>query len=217
MRVEHIPFELDMLDATMRERGKDGRMPGPHLSDVVRDLANATIHKGKRQRFAELTRAEQSRMARYVELGFSWEALFEREFRKRMHVRSGRKGLRLDYQTQLRKGGLWMTPDAIDDVDWELWEFKLTWKTVRRIEDIEQDPALWEWLVQIRAYLHTLKMSTCHLLAYFVNGDYSEPRVPVVRHVRLTFEPHELEANWGMIMNHKKLMQRSGLLQRIAA
>jgi len=117
----------------------------------------------------------------------------------------------LDRNVVLKKDGLWMSPDAVDEAAWELWEFKLTWKTARRLDkpsDIASDPAFAEWLMQIKGYLHGLRMTTCNLVVFFVNGDYREPRVPKPAHLRLVFDKSELAENWTKIQNHRRTMER---------
>ena len=229
MRISVVPFELDMQDAAGRLRGHDERPSGMHLSDVVRDFAARTIFKGdarrKRVKFAQLTDAERRRMANYVELGFAWEWIFERAFEERQLRRvaaamakakaraktKAKASSSLDRNVVLKKDGLWMSPDAVDEAAWELWEFKLTWKTARRLDkpsDIASDPAFAEWLMQIKGYLHGLRMTVCNLIVFFVNGDYREPRVPKPAHLRLVFDKGELVENWTKIQNHKRTMER---------
>lgn len=306
MRVVVVPFELDMQDAQGRLRGHDDRPKGMHLSDVIRDYVNRTVHKGKRKTWAAMPAADRDRMARYVELGFAWEAIFERAFEERQlrhfglieHARVinmpsakdarklarlgdpnivyigrpskwgnpfavekfGRAGAierfrkmvatqpkfvaaakheltgktlacfcaplpchgdvlaaivndrpKLARDVVVKRDGLWGSPDAVDELLWELWEFKLTWKTARRVDrpaDIASDPAFAEWLMQIKGYAHCLRMTVCNLVVFFVNGDYKEPRVPKAMHLRLTFDKGELVENWTKIQNHKRTMER---------
>lgn len=307
MRVAVVPFELDMQDAQGRLRGHDDRPKGMHLSDVIRDYVNRTVHKGKRKTWAAMSATDRERMARYVELGFAWEAIFERAFEERQlrrletakqqtHVvnlpgakdplkllriadpnivyigrpskwgnpfaveKFGRAGAierfrksimaqpelvaaakrelvgktlacfcaplpchgdvlaaivndrpKLARDVVVKRDGLWGSPDAVDEAGWELWEFKLTWKTARRVDkpaDIASDPAFAEWLMQIKGYAHCLRMTVCNLVVFFVNGDYKEPRVPKAMHLRLTFDKGELVENWTKIQNHKRTMER---------
>jgi len=203
-----LDFPVDLLDET--GLGGDPRRPGLHLGAVITDMASNMFRK--RAQWVTLTAKERERASYYFELGFMWERVFEEVWRERLELRLRRK-LQLEYQCGwLRAGGMWMTPDGIDPAEWALWEFKLTWKTVRRLEDLENDDAFWPWLVQIKCYLRALKMRRCYLCAFFVNGDYREPRVPDCRLLQLDFEKHELDRNWAMVLNHKDLMHERGLL-----
>lgn len=191
----------------------DGRPEGLHLSTVIADLDNTVNHKGRRVSFAGASEKERQRALRYFEAGFMWEQVFQRQWQRRMRKHLRRARFELTYQCHgIRGGGMWMTPDAIDEDEWALWEFKLTWKTVKRLAELDSDPSFWPWKVQIGCYLRTLKMTRCYLVPFFVNGDYSEPRVPDVRLLRLDFDAAELERNWQMVMNHKAGMIKKGLI-----
>lgn len=209
MVITELEFPVDLL---LELPGARPRRPGLHVGHVITDLANYSIHKGRRRALALMDKAARRRASYYIELGFCWERVFEEFWRERIQRRLGRK-IHLDYQCDwVRSGGMWMTPDAIDPDEWALWEFKLTWKTARRIADLETDDSFWAWLVQIKSYLRALKMTRCYLVPFFVNGDYAEPRVPQAKLLQLDFPKAELDRNWLMVLNHKANMQRKGLI-----
>lgn len=106
---------------------------------------------------------------------------------------------------QLEHEGVYGTPDLWDIKDWAAIEFKLTWASARRAEDIE-DVWWWRYWVQLKAYCYMAGQSKGRLYIGFVNGDYSRgdgggPRV-------MGWEDEwgfdELEENWLMLMSRLK-------------
>jgi hypothetical protein len=96
--------------------------------------------------------------------------------------------------------GIACSPDTIDFKQWVLYEFKCTWMSARQ-EII--DKKFMHWIIQIKAYCKVLSMRRAILYILFVNGKY-DGEGPIMRKVELTFEQHEIDANWNMLVKHAK-------------
>lgn len=101
---------------------------------------------------------------------------------------------------QLELDNTFGTPDLWDVYEWTCLEFKLTWASMRRADDME-DVWWWRYWVQLKAYCHMAGQTKGRLCIAFVNGDYSRgdtggPRI-------LCFENEwtvdELQENWEML------------------
>ncbi len=201
--ITEVEFDLSRMGG-----GDAPRHPGRHVSGVIRYLeviVNPKIAE-KRQADADMSPEDLQRMNTYREMGFMWEEVFEREFARRMFTARQRDGV--IKQEPMEKDGIHMTPDGFSLSEWVLEEYKLTWRSAKRLADMEAD--FWAWFVQIKAYCYAYKTFKARLFVFFVNGNYA-PQVPQARRFDMTFTPTELEANWKMILKGHSSMQAKGL------
>ncbi len=87
-----------------------------------------------------------------------------------------------------------------------LHEFKVTWKSRRRIlealDDHNGGKCNWMWLTQCKAYCHMLGYSKVRLHVYTVNGDYKPP-APALDVIAMEVSRAELAANWRLMMQYR--------------
>lgn len=193
-----VPIKFNIEEVNI---GQDTspRSAGLHISAVIRDLANRITRKGERPAWSSLSVEEQRRGATYQTLGFAWERIIERALTEQYNqgseflVRPGEQLL----------DGLYGSPDPFDCRDGVLEEWKCTWKSSLKFDDLERN--FWEWTVQIKAYLKMLGLTECRLRVYFVNGDYRDSG-PQVKCARLVFTQREVDENWKMLTNHARGM-----------
>lgn len=195
-------FELDYLTAHGEQRviGQD-RSVGLHVSDVIRDLDNRLIHKGKRLPYDLLTEFEHKRMGYYTEMGFIWEELVEHYFRIRMLMR-GEK-FRWVTQQEFQEDNIFLTPDGYDlDEDMGI-EIKATWVASWKFQDPEK--WFWSWFTQMKAYAKVLGCRVFRLFVFWVCGDYKNSGPQVIEY-RIRFSDQEVEDNWAMLLGHAQTM-----------
>lgn len=195
-------FDLDYLTAfgEQREVGQD-RSVGLHVSDVIRDIDNRILHKGKRQPYTDLTDLERRRMGFYTEMGFIWEEVVTHYFRARMILR-GEK-FQWVSQQEFEEDNLFLTPDGFDlDSDSGI-ECKATWVASWKMENPER--WFWSWFTQMKAYAKVLGTRTFRLFVFWVCGDYKASG-PMVVEYTVQFTDQEVEDNWIMLTDHAKTM-----------
>jgi hypothetical protein len=117
---------------------------------------------------------------------------------------------------EIEADGIIGSPDGVEpDADGGpvLHEFKVTWKTTRRIlEGLEESGrngsggCNWMWLAQMKAYCRMLHYSRACLHVYAVNGDYKPPSPQLVA-VDLEFDRRELDANWRLMMQYRDAVE----------
>lgn len=202
------PIKLTYLDGSMTPRSESHRSKDIlHVSQVYRDLSNRVINVGKRS--SVMTPAQEQQMGYYVEVGFSWEAMLEQEFKKRMGARFNAMP-----QQEYRIDGLALTPDNVVLGDYViLHEYKATWKSERRLRsknDLQRD--FWEWYVQIGCYLNAIGANICELYVFWVNGDY-EGKVPKAFKYTLVYSDEEIRDLWDMVLAHAETMRSEGITE----
>lgn len=106
-----------------------------------------------------------------------------------------------------RPGEFWLdgvvgTPDGLDTMadPPRLYEYKCTWKSGRYPLS---DRRFLAWLMQMKGYLHMMRLQHATLIALFVNGDYEKGKFgqPYLRAFDLEFSLQELRDNWIMLLN----------------
>ena len=93
-----------------------------------------------------------------------------------------------------------------------LGEFKFTWYSSRNFP--YEAEKFDKWLCQVMAYLYHLRMDTCWVFPYWVNGKYPgskdkegkwhphPPTPDVTKAYELVFTPKELWNNWAALLKH---------------
>ena len=161
-----------------------GRSKGRHVSEAI----HAIMRDLYPERFADtpidLTRAN---------LGNAFERAMIEALSELHPDRYARPG-------QLEHEGVFGTPDLWDVNDWATLEFKLTWASARRAEDIE-DVWFWRYWVQLKAYCHMAGQTTGRLCIGFVNGDYGrgDSGGPKILMFEDSWDVDELQENWEML------------------
>lgn len=209
MLVTAVPFKIDSKKIAMDVHE---RSEGVHVSQVIRSL-NQGLFGSKFRSDLDETALESYRM-----LGFAWErVIVEAVLASKTLLRPG----------EVRKGTIIGSPDAVNEDDWSLEEWKCTWRSLSNligkghksltneqvnawieanadqvVQNMERE--FFEWVVQQRTYCHMLSMDSSILRIMFVNGDYAANRRPFPVAVRLTFTPSELKDNWTMITDHAR-------------
>lgn len=175
------------------------RSPGPHVSDIIRDLEHRITKPGKRRPYDELLPEERKRMGAHVEMGWAWE-----EIVRAAMLRTYYRGLdRFVSVGEVELDGIFGTPDWVDCEDVCVEEFKATWRSSRRQIQVDY----WHWFVQMKAYCRMLDMRIARLRVFFVNGDYRDSG-PQFRLWQIEFSLLELDKNWSMLLQHSKRMRR---------
>lgn len=186
--------DLSVLDLGLIEGPH--RPPGIHVSTIIRDLMAASDPKKYGGPGGGIDPVTQLRF----EVGFAFERALELGFQTRRNVNI----IRPD---PIQVDGIWLSPDGFDTEAWAVSEFKATWK---RAVDLPDDPSVWYWIVQIKAYCHALGVSAARLWALFLNGNYKGGFLPDMRVWDLAFQPVEIAENWRMILQHRDFMRRKG-------
>lgn len=194
MEIRTIEFDISAI-VNGTDDARRVRSPGLHVSQIIRDLMNKVVKPGQRQHDSELSPAELQRMGTYRSLGFAWERALERSlidaFSQGAVIRPG----------EVMLDGVAGSPDLIDMRNFTLEEWKCTWKSSRRIDNLEDE--FWEWTVQIKAYLKMLGFTQCCLRVFFVNGNYRDSGPQVMCRL-LIFTQAEIDENWNMLINHAR-------------
>lgn len=135
-------------------------------------------------------------MGNYREMGFIWEQVFTEIFAKRMK-------LRLDgiHQQEIERDGVFGTPDWIALSPWRVVDFKATWRSAKRVVNLQED--FRTWFMQLKAYCMMMRTARAVLYIFFVNGDYASSG-PQIRQFDIIFGMKELVDNWNMMLNHNR-------------
>lgn len=184
-------------------RSSAGRSDGLHVSEIIRDLENRITKPGQRNKRENMTEEERARLDRFALLGFTWETVLSEHMEQRMSPLVEDPATLLP-QTEIEKDGIFMTPDSFDAATATLHEYKCTWKSAARFDNLEVE--FWAWLVQIKAYCWAWHINRCRLVVFFVMGDYRS-NFPIIKHVLLEFTEEELEENWEMLKRHAEKMR----------
>lgn len=194
MKITPVTFDV----AEFKGPDNRERSPGLHVSAIIRDILNKSIKKGERRTDEEMSPNELKRMGTYRSLGFAWERVLQRslveEFASGACVRPG----------EFTLDGIYLSPDLINIETGHLEEWKCTWRSSRRAENL--DAEFIEWMWQIKAYLKAVGYLICILRVFFVNGDYRDSG-PKIMCWRLEFSQIELDENWMMITKHADRMR----------
>ena len=137
-----------------------------------------------------------------------WEAagsigfFFEDAMGKALAEYAGQR-LGLIPSVELEKDGILLSPDRLHPDTMEPWDFKFTWKSVKK----NPPEAIWRWQVQFRSYALALGVRSAVVVALYCCGDYAPPQPRLVVQ-RMTYTEQELEENWIMIVNGKLAMEK---------
>lgn len=88
--------------------------------------------------------------------------------------------------------------DLFDTERMAVVEIKLTWASVRRAEDIE-DEWFWRYWFQGRAYCKMLGVNTVVLMIVFLVGDWKQNSSPVGLEWEWTFSQDEIDETWATV------------------
>jgi hypothetical protein len=200
------------------------------VSNAIRLAENTVLKPGQRRPDTELSEEEMRRMGNYREGGFILElmveallsgegkeamvhylrAMTEHFFKKRMIARRKvvpQREICLEIQIPGKRKlvPLYDTPDALDVPNLTLEEYKCTWRSSRRVANMEID--FWGWFVQIKEYMFMLslirgkRILNARLYVYFICGDYRESG-PQLRQFNISCNWHELQENHDMLMRY---------------
>jgi hypothetical protein len=97
--------------------------------------------------------------------------------------------------------GITGSPDLLDLEDMTVVDTKFTWKSSRKLDNLEK--YFWSWTVQLKGYCRMVGSRTAELWVFCVNGDYKPP-VPCIKRLRIEFSQQEIDENWDMIKNHAR-------------
>jgi len=107
------------------------------------------------------------------------------------------------YQTgEVRRDGIICTPDGLDISDvWTLQEAKFTWKS-------SKNPPMdnWYYMTQAKGYCKVLSIYQVMMHIFYCMGDY-KGNGPQYEAWLIQYQPHEIEENWQMILNHAAYMR----------
>lgn len=101
----------------------------------------------------------------------------------------------------IQKDGIWCSIDDVLDVG--PVEIKSTVKSERNFHPIDTYP---HWTTRIKTYCYAYETNTFHLSVYFLMGDYRDVRTSL-RSYTLEFSDSELQENWGLIQERKKILE----------
>ena len=177
------------------EAASRGRSEGLHLSDILEDIQQTLEPRDYD--------SEGRDWDPYRKLGFIWERALKLASLKAAYERGD-----LIDPGELKVDGIWMSPDGLHLGDAALEEWKLTYKSSRRLEQHGLDGAFPRWFWQMKSYCHALGTRRANLRVFFVNGDYrwlkggEESDKDMAW--RIEFTEREIQDNWRMITRTAK-------------
>jgi hypothetical protein len=194
MKITISNFQYELRTANNLRMG-EGRTKEIHLSDILRwmRVRMEGEFKGDNPNFAMM--------------GFVFEVLLAQSISTYLIAQRDT----VISPGECEMDGIWLTPDGLDVASEILEEYKATWKTMRKIDDLEGE--FWYWLAQIKAYCRALGTRKARLIALFVNGNYTycDPDGgPRLKSIDLEFTAQEIEENWTMILNNRRAMVKEG-------
>jgi len=193
------------------EYGVD-RSIGCHLMQIVNHIAQAggleKPHDPKNRDFLDT----------YATPGFIWERVISDYLSEVEHQELLRPGemfwcynckitmpganIAQDHCKANLHRGIYFTPDAVNATENALEEWKFTWKSVRRLERLDDgEKGIWRWVAQTQAYCYALGLTKATIRCFFVNGDWREFK-PKPKIVRMEFTEEELNNMWNMIVRN---------------
>jgi hypothetical protein len=158
------------------------RPEGLHVSDIIKSILVELDPKV----YGQPMNMEK------IAVGLSFEELLGQMFRPGSPYAFRPEPVRLD--------GVWCSPDSIEPTGPLLEEFKLTWYSSSK--QVPFDPVYWSWLVQIKAYCKAFGMQNARLVVLHINGNYKPPKPLPPQSYGLTFDQHEIDLNWHMLLQH---------------
>lgn len=188
MQISELQFDPALIQGTAYDgtHGDTLRSSGLHLSQIYRDIENTIVPRDEMDPVV---------LSTYGAGGFFWERVFEQAFASSIaHGGIIRPG-------EWEADGITGSPDYINIDKWWVIECKATWRSSRKLDQIEK--YFWVWLVQIKGYCRLVGSQDAVLYVFFVNGDYKGSG-PVVRVIHFHFSQHELQENWRMVVNWAK-------------
>lgn len=203
------------------------RSPGLHMSDIYNSLYK-TIDPVRYDKRDEDGNPEELNRAK-LEAGMGLELRLELNIAA--HYGGCRPGELFTqharhcslHGTPVRSGlllchcgaGVAYSPDWLFDIPTLiLGEFKFSWYSMRDFPELDKFD---KWQCQIMAYLYHLRLTTCWVFPYWVNGSYprgskgefSPPTPSFDDAYELEYRPIELLDNWSALLQHA---WRKGLL-----
>jgi len=161
------------------------RSEGPHISSGIHALCVQLGHYEPRDYVNQLQ----------LELGnaFEWAMIdrYQRHYPDE-YIQPG----------ELEKDGIFGTPDLLHLPTIRVHEFKLTWMSSRHEPD---DPKLWKYLAQLKAYCWMLETESAVLHVGYVNGDYRSGG-PDYREWEFQFTLPELAENWALLKTRLEIL-----------
>lgn len=183
-----VPIRLGLLDDPKRSAGL-------HLSTLISGIAvDMGFLKGNAAAREMNAFAEAK-----INLGLAWEDwITKHPMYSNLIYHPG----------EYLSSGISMSPDAIgfdENGTSILYEFKLTWKSQSRNVVDE-----WMWITQMKSYCRAIGTTKAVLCVFWVNGNYryDDDSGPQFVEYRFDFKDSELEENWQMIMNYKKVWEK---------
>lgn len=189
MKIEQVEFRIKSSDFSMDVHE---RSSGLHISQII----NALEHRLNKAKFRN--DLDEEALEGYRAFGFMFERLIMETALK------GKRVKRIGEVTKQYKGTtIYMSPDVVNEDDWELEEWKCTWRSMAKFMTGGQVAREFRpWLWQLQSYLYALNMDVCTLRVLWVNGDYGLNRRPLPEAYRLSFTKRELKENWKMLMEY---------------
>jgi hypothetical protein len=203
-----VPFDYNTLSLSPE---KDSiRSAGLHLTDITKHrLLSYGINRAGKANYD----SPQKKMI--FEQGFLWERIIAYILNQYQVDLSGGELVR---PGEDEIDGIFLTPDAINIIHWRLEEWKSTYIREKNmiklfadgssVVDIETHKP--EWLWQAMAYCKLYGMTEAFFRIWFW-GDMPAK----VRQVLVQFTPAEVEKNWSMIIQHRKYMQKLGVIRGV--
>jgi hypothetical protein len=179
------PIDFTLIDDPSRPKGL-------HVSRII----NSIMQKMEPKRYRkDQTPAEVASGHAKMQMGLAIEAMLEAGFVKYCFPHVLRPG-------PIKHEGIWMTPDGLDDQEWAIHEYKLTWYSAAT-KECPTDHVYLPWIWQILAYCRAFDtlvgyLTVCHVCGVYPAGKPT-PLPPVT--YRLEFTPLERAENWVMLKN----------------
>ena len=161
------------------------RSPGPHLMDIVKDMA--------RELFAAGNKYVDAPDLLQFEKGYVWERVLSRAFGDGLAERVG----------EIECDGIACSPDGVSvdgDGNLVVEEYKCTAMSSNKTpEDI------WRWKMQAAGYCHAVGATVAIFRVFNIQGDYKN-FMPTYNVWRLEFTEAEVEDTWQSITAHARHM-----------
>jgi hypothetical protein len=176
---------IDITSLAISPEQEAPRTEGCHVSSIIRYLKSGLDGGGKNN-------FTQDDLENFAIVGRLFETvLAQGMFRPPRYVRIG----------EIVCDDIIGSPDAYDVEEGAVLEFKATWVSSKR--DILSIRHYW-W--QLLAYAKMLETQKAVLVAFYVNGDYTN-RVPQMKAWDVFFTQDEIEQNWQMLVRNKEMAQ----------
>jgi hypothetical protein len=228
--ISDAPYSLTFMDGLGRGKDQQGRSSDhPHVSAIIDDLIRRMpVPKGQKARtpYDELKGADKIFLDRMADFGFMWEWALENHsvrvptsicpqdaieltWKARMRLRRAQE-VTLDPQGELLVDDIYLTPDArnLDSNRGE--EYKSSWASMLKMREFKVNFRKWYW--QIGCYCRALHVLDYDLFVFWVCGQW-QPPFPQVAVYSLKYEADEVRRIWSMVLNHRLLMLREGLIK----